>query len=217
MGAGGKRSSYVPSWVVRLGAPVWIRDPQGNISYLNEHAEALLGKSANDVVGLPCHRVVASWSASGERFCREHCTVSRLAGTHAEIQPVEVRVGGDGDGGHWIRFLTIPVEAPDHSGPWLVHCALEADRGHRIENYLSRVCRDGTGDHCRIRRRADLPLTDREREILQHLAEGEDLHVIAGKLFISHATVRNHVQHILAKMGVHSITQAVACYLLARE
>jgi DNA-binding CsgD family transcriptional regulator len=31
---------------------------------------------------------------------------------------------------------------------------------------------------------------------------------------VSHATVRNHVQHILAKTGSHSILEAVARYLL---
>jgi DNA-binding NarL/FixJ family response regulator len=34
-------------------------------------------------------------------------------------------------------------------------------------------------------------------------------------LFLSQATVRNHIQHILAKLGVHSRVEAVA-YALRR-
>ena len=57
-------------------------------------------------------------------------------------------------------------------------------------------------------------LTVREREILRLLAEDHDLYTIANELHISYVTVRNHVQHVLAKLGVHSIMEAVACYLL---
>jgi DNA-binding NarL/FixJ family response regulator len=38
--------------------------------------------------------------------------------------------------------------------------------------------------------------------------------MIAKRLFVSHATVRNHVQHILAKLGAHSILESIALHLL---
>ena len=56
-------------------------------------------------------------------------------------------------------------------------------------------------------------LTSREREVLQLLAEGLDGTLIAEKLFVSPATVRNHVQHILTKLGVHSRLEAVSVVL----
>jgi DNA-binding NarL/FixJ family response regulator len=52
-------------------------------------------------------------------------------------------------------------------------------------------------------------LTKREREILQHLAQGQSNHVIGETLFVSRHTVRNHVQNILTKLGVHSKLEAV--------
>jgi DNA-binding NarL/FixJ family response regulator len=58
-------------------------------------------------------------------------------------------------------------------------------------------------------------LTPREREVLQLLTEGLDGAGIAERLFLSQATVRNHIQHILAKLGVHSRVEAVA-YALRR-
>lgn len=53
-------------------------------------------------------------------------------------------------------------------------------------------------------------LTDREWEILRHLAEGRRNDDIAGQLFISPQTVQTHVRNVLGKLGVHSKLEAVA-------
>jgi two-component system, NarL family, response regulator LiaR len=53
-------------------------------------------------------------------------------------------------------------------------------------------------------------LTEREREILQLLAEGMRNDDIAQKLFISPQTVQTHVRNILGKLRVHSKLEAVA-------
>jgi len=52
-------------------------------------------------------------------------------------------------------------------------------------------------------------LTKREREILSCLAEGQSTAAIATRFSISRTTVRNHVQSILRKLGVHSRLAAV--------
>lgn len=52
-------------------------------------------------------------------------------------------------------------------------------------------------------------LTPREREVLQLLAEGLSTRDIADRLVVSVSTVRNHVQSILTKLGVHSKLEAV--------
>jgi len=51
-------------------------------------------------------------------------------------------------------------------------------------------------------------LTQREREILTHLAQGESNKVIARALDISHDTVKLHVRHILAKLTLTSRVEA---------
>jgi len=51
-------------------------------------------------------------------------------------------------------------------------------------------------------------LTGREREILQHLANGESNKTIALALGISHDTVKLHVRHILSKLGLRSRVEA---------
>jgi DNA-binding CsgD family transcriptional regulator len=54
------------------------------------------------------------------------------------------------------------------------------------------------------------PLTPRQHELLQHLADGESTTMIAERLFLSRQTVRNHVQEILRRLGVHSRLAAIA-------
>ena len=53
------------------------------------------------------------------------------------------------------------------------------------------------------------PLTDRETEVLQHLALGKSNKEIASALVIAEKTVRTHVSSVLGKLGVSSRTQAV--------
>jgi DNA-binding NarL/FixJ family response regulator len=53
-------------------------------------------------------------------------------------------------------------------------------------------------------------LTRRELEILRLIADGTRTKAAAARLRVSPATVRNHVQNILGKLGVHSRLEAVA-------
>ena len=53
-------------------------------------------------------------------------------------------------------------------------------------------------------------LTARQHEILVHLAQGESTEQIAAQLHLSRETVRNHVRHILRRLGANSRLEAVA-------
>jgi pimeloyl-ACP methyl ester carboxylesterase/DNA-binding CsgD family transcriptional regulator len=52
-------------------------------------------------------------------------------------------------------------------------------------------------------------LTAREREVLELIARGVDNRTIAERLFLSPATVRNHITRIFAKLGVRSRAEAI--------
>ncbi|MEU7019894.1 response regulator transcription factor [Streptomyces sp. NPDC046203] len=57
---------------------------------------------------------------------------------------------------------------------------------------------------------ADTSLSAREREVLALVAQGTPNREIAAELFISEATVKTHLTHIYAKLGVKDRAEAVA-------
>ena len=61
-----------------------------------------------------------------------------------------------------------------------------------------------------------LPLTDREREVLREIGVGRTNKQIARSLHIAETTVKSHVRAILDKLGVQSRTQAALQALHAR-
>jgi LuxR family maltose regulon positive regulatory protein len=54
------------------------------------------------------------------------------------------------------------------------------------------------------------PLSERELEVLQLIAEGLTNPQIASRLFLSLHTIKVHAHNIYGKLGVHNRTQAVA-------
>lgn len=60
----------------------------------------------------------------------------------------------------------------------------------------------------RLSAEVEVPLTQRESEVLKQLALGLTNKEIAQALHISYETVKEHVQHILRKIGVTDRTQA---------
>jgi DNA-binding NarL/FixJ family response regulator len=57
---------------------------------------------------------------------------------------------------------------------------------------------------------SDEHLTERERDVLRHIAGGNRNRDIGEKLFISEETVKVHVKHIMEKLGARDRTEAVA-------
>jgi DNA-binding NarL/FixJ family response regulator len=61
-----------------------------------------------------------------------------------------------------------------------------------------------------VRAPAQEPLSQRELDVLAMIAEGGSNRDAAGQLYISEATVKTHVLHIFAKLGVNDRAAAVA-------
>jgi DNA-binding NarL/FixJ family response regulator len=57
---------------------------------------------------------------------------------------------------------------------------------------------------------ADSDLSDREKEVIVSLSEGNNYNEIANRLYISVDTVRHHIRNIYKKLHVHSQSEAVA-------
>jgi DNA-binding NarL/FixJ family response regulator len=88
-------------------------------------------------------------------------------------------------------------------GPELRAALLRAARGEPVFSphlaslllgEFRRMAKDATGTN---------PLSDREREVLQHVARGYSYKDIGERLFIAPKTVENHVRNILAKLHLN--------------
>ena len=96
----------------------------------------------------------------------------------------------------------------------------EAERGRiadaiaavgRGETVLGPEVQSGLAAEIRVRGAKDRPgLSEREREILGHVAAGRSAPQIAELLFLSTATVKSHLQSLYEKLGVSDRAAAVA-------
>jgi DNA-binding NarL/FixJ family response regulator len=142
-----------------------------------------------------------------------------MAAQGREIEPFPICIPGHGRPNDHVRVVVIAANShptEDH-GMLYVHCVVDDARHERFKKYLDKVVARSPHAGSDDLSLAEFQLTAREREILRLLAEDETLHGIAHRLDLSYATIRNHVQHILGKLGVHSILEAVAFYLLVEE
>jgi two-component system, NarL family, response regulator NreC len=73
--------------------------------------------------------------------------------------------------------------------------------GPMMQDYVKRMSDNGRTDAA--------PLTSREREVLQMLAEGRDGKEIALALGISAKTIQSHRAHIMEKLDVHNTADLV--------
>jgi len=199
---------FEPEWVHQLEMGVWITSPEGRLTFVNERAQALLCSSEDELLGTFCHVSIGGRRVDGAPLCTQCCPFREAAARHEPLEPVTFRLDGP-DGPRWALVVSMGLEAPDGTHPWLLHIAIEADRAHRLQTYLERVAhRTDAGP------RPEVVLSTREREVLDCLSRDMSLHAIAGELNVSYATVRNHVQRILRKLDAHSIMEAVARHLL---
>ena len=74
-----------------------------------------------------------------------------------------------------------------------------------VTNYLSMLgASSGNNDRVRV---GDIPLSQRELDIIRHLADGNSNKTIAIELSITEATVKVHLKTVLRKIGVANRTQ----------
>jgi len=76
---------------------------------------------------------------------------------------------------------------------------------HAGKKSVSREIAAGLAEHL-----GDEALSEREAEVLRHVAGGNRNRDIAETLFITEETVKVHLKHIMSKLGANDRTQAVA-------
>ncbi len=190
--------------------PSFAVDARERIVAWNAGAERLLGLKPDRVMGRLCHEVVTGKDIFGNRFCGGSCPLQRMARRREAIGGFDLCLPTPCLRSLEVRMHIVVLNDPCRADFALVHLFEPVRRFRRISGVA--VAGSGAGafgsagsEEPRLRR-----LTARESEILRLLATGTTTREIAGQLYISIKTVRNHVQHILRKLGAHSRLEAVS-------
>ena len=198
--------------IARSGEAVFATDVADRIVLWNRKCEALLGVPARSALGRRCDEVLLGRDVFGNLYCHRNCPIAfqaREGKTPVNRFTLSVDARGGPSKDLQVTMFSIPSYHPALAT--LVHVLREGVAPTRLERELAAEAevRDPLWPMSPAAGGPVVLLTAREREILQCLAEGLEVHVIAERLFVSRVTVRNHIARILQKLDVHSKLAAV--------
>lgn len=195
---------------------VYAIDRDQRIVFWNASAERLLGYAADDVIGRPCHEIFHGEPRPGCLQCQTDCSVIHTA-NHREPVPTYNLLSQTKDGCAILLNVSVIVPRENHRPYATIHLFRDATHQLQYETYVDQIlCAAARLPHPQTIAQHRLnpltlytPLSPREKEVLNLLVQGQAAQKIAQTLGISYATVRNHLQKILHKLGVHSQREAV--------
>lgn len=182
--------------------------PSCRVILWNAAAEAILGYTAEEVLGRACHELIDGRDPAGNLFCHPHCAVLTMARRDQPAHAYDITTQAKDGSGRRLNVSTVFV--PGAEGSIVVHLFRDVTAARRAQLAEPAAADGDAGTPPEASGGWAGQLTAREREILRLMAYGEDTRAMARRLFISPATVRNHTQSILTKLGVHSRLEAVA-------
>jgi PAS domain S-box-containing protein len=171
----------LPPALEEINVPAYVIDSTGRIRWLNAAARDIVG----DAVGKLFTSVIDPEDVRRAR-ARFHQT---LRGTKQ-------------------HDVAIDVLTPDGQEQRVEICSVPLRARHRAIGTFG-VAVPRRENHHRVMK-LDGRLTARQHEILVHVANGKSTDQIAAELHLSRETVRNHVRHILRRLGTTSRLEAVA-------
>jgi PAS domain S-box-containing protein len=196
---------------------VYAVDQAQRIVFWNNAAERLLGYRADEVMGRPCHEIFDGEPRPGCLECGPNCPVLLTARRHEPVPTYNLL--SHTKAGDTILLNVSVIVPPDNNSPFAtIHLFRDATHQLRYETYVEQIlCAAARlpapqATLARSTTKAPVlnaPLSGREKEVLYLLVQGKAARAIADTLCISYATVRNHLQTILRKLGVHSQREAV--------
>jgi PAS domain S-box-containing protein len=181
----------------------------GKIALWTQSAKKILGYSAREVMGRLSCEVFVERDSSGNQLCYRGCHVLTLVRQSEPVQQVAMATRTKGGKPLWldISILAVPGARPEASS--ILHLFRDVTASKEIEALVRKRFAQAQ-PAVRPEAVPPLALTRRQLEILRLVASGANTRTMAERLRVSPTTVRNHVQSILRKLGVHSRLEAAA-------
>ncbi len=197
---------------------VFTVDADQRIVHWSESAQRILGLTAAETEGRPCHEVLGGRDSLNYRFCRRNCPVMANARRGRTTPDYDVMCHTSSGEERWLN-VSIVIPANSRAPLRVVHLFRDVTQRRRTEEFARRAS-DA------LRRLIDEPgtsleepddprptpapvLSRREREALSLLATGMTTTQIADALGVRPITARNHITRVITKLGVENRLQAV--------
>lgn len=209
--------------LARAGDGVSVVSSDGRILLWNRAAERILGYSAREVAGRSCCEIFAGRDDHGNKVCHPGCHVMTLVRMTEPVQHFDMLAHAKSGQTVWLDVSVVALPTNGRANSYTPSSG--GGNGHSNGFMVMHMFRDVTATKellAVVRERFAAPpasegaieggaaLTRRELEVLRLVAQGGNTKVVADKLHVSPATIRNHVQNILGKLGAHSRLEAVA-------
>ncbi|HUF93666.1 MAG TPA: LuxR C-terminal-related transcriptional regulator [Candidatus Limnocylindria bacterium] len=187
------------------GDGVFVIRGDGRIALWNRIAERLLGYTAREAMGRRCCEVFAGFDGDGNRLCYEGCHVQSLVRMGEPVQSFDMRTRTRAGRPVWLNVSILSMTDPAGE-----KVAVHLFRDVTATKELLRLVHERLSPPVPAAGEPAAVLSRREIEVLRLMVEGLNTAAAAARLHVSRSTVRNHVQNIFAKLGVHSRLEAVA-------
>lgn len=191
---------------VMTGEGAFIVDASKRIRFWNGEAEQLIGISSRDAIGRHCESVLGQTPLC---TCNHICPLSNWNAETAEpfYQPIDTPLGK-----RVVNVSTVLLGRGDSS--FVLHLMRDVTEKRRMQRLGEHCLLGGCDDDCIptsiMKERQRINLTEKQKDVLDLLAEGLSVKHIAWKMCLSESTVRNHIRATYQKMEVHSQVEVVA-------
>lgn len=184
-------------------------------------AERLLGYAASEVLGCSCYDVICGRESQNQRFCRRDCPIVANAKRGRPTADYDVFTCTKDGRDLWVNVSILLLRPNRRQPPLIVHLMRDVTERRRVEELARRATETlrelalgplagGEAGPDVGRRPPPLPsLSKREMQVLQLMALGLRTREIAENLGVSPVTARNHITHVVSKLGATHRLQAV--------
>ena len=203
---------------VLLGAAdgAFIVDEDLQIHIWNKAAEDILGFDNNEVVGQLCYQVLEGHDEERRLICKACCQVANLTLKGEPVSNYDIHARTKFGERRWLNMSILNFKLGENGGKkMIVHLFRDISQKKGVELFFRRILEIAQSYQSipferKVPDHQVVNLSIREREVLTLLARGLSTKEIAEALSISMNTVRNHIQNIFIKLGVHSRPEAIA-------